>query len=70
MQMNCRIFTARGKNYYTCGKTLLHLGETLHLWEDIITLVVDYYQFSDYYTCGSNMAQQASVKPQGLYGLK
>ena len=70
MQMNFIIFFALGKIitlvgrgyhicgnyfYYICGKRLLHLRELLHLWEDIITLVVGYYKFSDYYTCGCNM---------------
>ena len=51
-----------GIGNYTCGKSLLHLQkivllqlrESLHIWEDIVKLVVDYYKLSDYYTCWCN----------------
>ena len=61
MQMNFIIFFALGKNYNTCGKRLSHLRKLflLHLREEIIPLVVGYYKFSDYYTCGCNMVRVA-----------
>ena len=34
--------------FWTMGEN----WELLHLWEDIITLVVDYYKSSEYYTVG------------------
>ena len=60
MQMNFRGFLTTVKNYYTCWKRLLHLLKFFYYTcgdyytcEDIITLVIDYYKLSDYYTFGS-----------------
>ena len=37
---------------------ILTLAGTLRLQEDIVTLVVAYYNFSNYYTCGPYRLQQ------------
>ena len=54
--------TSIGKKLsHTCGKRLhlrkffMYFQELFPLWEDIITHVFGYYNFSHYYTSGSNI---------------
>ena len=46
----CEEVTTLAEDIYSCRRSFLHLPELLHLWKDVIILVVDYHNFSDHYT--------------------